>query len=114
MAKSIISICIAAILFLYSFQVNAEDIDQKNLDKLVVKVSKKFSRTYCNTYKFGISNEGAIEFALGETNKEFSNNKLFKYISKNDLSPKIISNIETECQVYDFPEVDLTQLDIKK
>jgi len=114
MARSIISICIAAILFLYSFQVNAEDIDQKNLDKLVIKVSKKFSRTYCNTYKFGISNEGAIEFALGETNKEFSNNKLFKFISMNDLSNKIISNIETECQVYDFPEVELKRLDTKK
>ena len=93
---------------------NAKDLDNKNLESLTLKVSKKFSRTYCNTFKFGISNEGAIEFALGETNKEFSKNKSYGNINLNDLNKEIISNIENECQVYDFPENELARLDVKK
>lgn len=92
----------------------SKDISHKNLDALTEKVSKKFSRTYCNTSNFGISNEGAIEFAIGETNKEFSKNKYINEISSEEVFNKIISYIEKDCQVYDFPIIDLERLDFKK
>ena len=101
------------ISFLFLFPINSafsKDIPQKNIEKLNDKVAKKFSRTFCNTSNFGISDEGAIEFAIGETNKEFSNNKLIKFVNFDEINKKIISNIESDCQVFDFPLDELDKL----
>ena len=105
------------ISFLFLFPLNSafsKEIPQKNIDNLTNKVAKKFSRTFCNTSNFGISDEGAIEFALGETNKEFSKNKLIEYLNFNEINKKIISNIESDCQVFDFPVDELARLEILK
>ena len=105
------------ISFLFLFPFNSafsKDIPQKNIDKLTNKVAKKFSRTFCNTSNFGISDEGAIEFALGETSKEFSKNKLIEFVNFDEINKKIISNIEVECQVFDFPIDELSKLEILK
>ena len=102
------------ISFLFLFPTNSafsSEIPQKNIDNLTNKVAKKFSRTFCNTSNFGISDEGAIEFAIGETSKEFSKNKLIEFINFNEVNKKIISNIEADCQVFDFPVVELTKLE---
>ena len=105
------------ISFLFLFPINSafsKDIPQKNIEKLTDKVAKKFSRTFCNTSNFGISDEGAIEFAIGETNKEFSKNKLIKFVNFDEINKNIISNIESDCQVFDFPIDELARLeDIK-
>ena len=101
------------ISFLFLFPINSafsKDIPQKNIEKLTDKVAKKFSRTFCNTSNFGISDEGAIEFAIGETNKEFSKNKLIKFVNFDEINKKIISNIESDCQVFDFPLDELDKL----
>ena len=106
------------ISFLFLFPTNSafsREIPQKNINNLTNKVAKKFSRTFCNTSNFGISDEGAIEFAIGETSKEFSKNKLIEFINFNEVNKKIISNIEADCQVFDFPVDQLARLeDIKK
>tara|TARA_B100000575_G_scaffold201865_1_gene163587 strand:+ start:165 stop:521 length:357 start_codon:yes stop_codon:yes gene_type:complete len=105
------------ISFLFLFPVNSafsKEIPQKNIDNLTNKVAKKFSRTFCNTSNFGISDEGAIEFALGETKKEFSKNKLIEYINFKEMNKKIITNIEADCQVFDFPVDELAQLESLK
>ena len=102
------------ISFLFLFPINSafsKDIPQKNIEKLNDKVAKKFSRTFCNTSNFGISDEGAIEFAIGETNKEFSRNKLIEFVNFNEINKKIISNIEADCQVFDFPFEELAKLE---
>ena len=90
----------------------SKEISQKNLEKLVDKVSVKFARTFCNTSNFGISDQGAIEFAIGETKKEFSKNKLINLINQTDVNKKIVLNIENECQVYDFPVEELSKFAI--
>ena len=105
-------ILISTFFFFPSNELLAKEITQNNLSKVVNKVSNKFSRTYCNTTKFGISNEGALEFALGETNKEFSKNKLIKDIDSKIVFNKILSNIEAECQIYDFPIEELSRLTV--
>ena len=100
--------------FLFLFPINSafsKEIPQKNIDNLTNKVAKKFSRTFCNTSNFGISDEGAIEFAIGETSKEFSKNKLISFINFEEINKKIISNIESECQVFDFPVDELAKLE---
>ena len=100
------------ISLLFLFPINSaisKEIPQKNIDNLTNKVAKKFSRTFCNTSNFGISDQGAIEFAIGETKKEFSKNKLTNLINQSDVNKKIVLKIENECQVYDFPVEELSK-----
>ena len=89
-------------LFLFSTPVYSLDTSSKSLEKYTKKISNKFTRTYCNTSKFGISYDGALAFAIGETNKEFKNNKLNKFIDYSLLKNSIVNDLENNCQVYDF------------
>jgi len=110
MFKVFISICLGLCFLISSLPSSAIEINNKAIEKLNNKVSKKFSRTFCNTSKFGISSEGALEFAIGETNKEFLNNKYVNYLNPEDLKNTILSNIQEECQFYDFPSDQLVKL----
>ena len=97
-------------LFLFSTPVYSLDTSSKSLEKYTKKISNKFTRTYCNTTKFGISYEGALAFAIGETNKEFKNNKLNKLIDYSILKNSIVDDLENNCQVFDFDTSNLENL----
>ena len=111
MNKVIIGFIFALLFLLPINTAFSREIPQKNIDSLTNKVAKKFSRTFCNTSNFGISDEGAIEFAIGETKKQFSNNKLIEFVDFNQINKKIITNIESDCQVFDFPVDELAKLE---
>ena len=102
MIKRVFAIFTLTLLFLFSSPVYSLDTSSKNLEKYTKKISNKFTRTYCNTSKFGISYEGALAFAIGETNKEFKNNELNKFIDYSLLKNSIVNELENNCQVYDF------------
>ena len=102
MIKRVFAIFILTLLLLFSSPVYSLDTSSKTLEKYTKKISNKFTRTYCNTTKFGISYEGALAFAIGETNKEFKNNKLNKFIDYSLLKNSIVNDLENNCQVYDF------------
>ena len=110
MIKRVFAILTLTLLFLFSTPVYSLDTSSKNLEKYTKKISNKFTRTYCNTTKFGISYEGALAFAIGETNKEFKNNKLNKLIDYSLLKNSIINDLENNCQVYDFDISNLENL----
>ena len=95
---------------LFSNPVYSLDTSFKNLEKYTNKISNKFTRTYCNTEKFGISHEGALQFAIGETNKEFRNKKLNKLIDYSLLKNSIVNDLENNCEVYDFDISNLENL----
>ena len=109
MIKFIVVFLISIFIFIPAKPSFSKEVSQKNLDKLVDKVSGKFAKTFCNTSNFGISDQGAIEFAIGETKKEFSKNKLINLINQSDVNKKIVLKIENECQVYDFPVEELSK-----
>ena len=109
MIKFIVVFLISIFIFIPAKPSFSKEVSQKNLDKLVDKVSGKFARTFCNTSNFGISDQGAIEFAMGETKKEFSKNKLINLINQSDVNKKIVLKIENECQVYNFPVEELSK-----
>ena len=90
--------------------VYSNDFSAKTTENYTLKISKKFSNTYCNSTKFGISKDGALKFSIGETNKEFSNNKLNKFINYELLKKNILLNLENNCQIFDFPEYELENL----
>ena len=110
MIKRFFTIFTLTLLFLFSSPVYSLDASSRNLEKYTKKISNKFSRTYCNTSKFGISYEGALAFAIGETNKEFKNNKLNKFIDYSLLKNAIVNDLENNCQVYDFDISSLEKL----
>ena len=110
MIKRVFVIFTLTLLFLFSSPVYSLDTSSENLVKYTKKISSKFTRTYCNTTKFGISYEGALAFAIGETNKEFKNNKLNKLIDYSLLKNSIVNDLENNCQVYDFSISNLENL----
>ena len=110
MIKRVFTIFILTLLLLFNSPVYSLDNSSKTLEKYTKKISNKFTRTYCNTSKFGISYEGALAFAIGETNKEFKNKKLNKLIDYSFLKNSIVNDLENNCQVYDFEISNLENL----
>ena len=110
MIKRVFAIFTLTLFFLFSSPVNSLNTSSKTLEKYTKKISSKFTRTYCNTSKFGISYEGALAFAVGETNKEFKNNKLNNLIDYSLLKNSIVNDLENNCQVYDFEISNLENL----
>ena len=110
MIKRIFTIFTLTLFFLFSSPVYSLDTSSKTHEKYTKKVSSKFTRTYCNTTNFGISYEGALAFAIGETNKEFKNNKLNKLIDYSLLKNSIVNDLENKCQAYDFDISNLENL----
>ena len=110
MIKRVFTIFTLTLLLLFSSPVYSLDASSSNLEKYTKKISNKFTRTYCNTTKFGISYEGALAFAVGETNKEFKKNKLNKWIDYKLLKNSIVNDLENNCQVYDFAISNLENL----
>jgi len=113
MIKRVFAIFSLTLLFLFSSPVYSLDTSSKTLEKYTKKISSKFTRTYCNTTNFGISYEGALAFAIGETNKEFKDNKLNKLIDYSLLKNSIVNDLENNCQVYDFEICNLENLKFK-
>ena len=106
----VFTIFILTLILLFNSPVYSLDTSSKTLEKYTKKISNKFTRTYCNTTKFGISYEGALAFAIGETNKEFKNNKLNKLIDYSLLKKSIIYDLQNNCQIYDFAISNLENL----
>ena len=109
MVKRVFTIFILSLL-LFNSPAYSLDTSYETLEKYTKKISQKFTRTYCNTTKFGISYEGALAFAIGETNKEFKNNKLNNLIDYSLLKNSIVNDLENNCQVYDFAISNLENL----
>ena len=99
MIRRVFTIFILILILLFSSPVYSIDTSSEALEKYTKKISNKFTRTYCNTSKFGISYEGALAFAIGETNKEFKKNKLNKLIDYSFLKNSIVNDLENNCMI---------------
>ena len=112
MIKKVFTILTLTLLLLFGNPLYSLALDTSSeiLEKYTKKISNKFTRTYCNTTKFGISYDGALAFAIGETNKEFKNNKLNKLIDNSILKNLIVNDLENNCQIYDFAFSSLENL----
>ena len=113
MLKNLFQLFLSLLLFIIPTPANSIDYPEEVIQNYTIKISRKFSNTYCNAIKFGISNEGSLRFSIGETNKEFSNNKLNKYIDYELLEKNILLNLEKNCKIFDFPENELENLDFE-
>ncbi len=110
MIRSILNILLLFILLIFDTPVYPIDFSEKEIENYTLKISRKFSNTYCNTTKFGISKDGALKFAIGETKKNFLNNKLNKFIDYELLNKNILLSLENNCNEFDFPAYELENL----
>ncbi len=110
----LLALLITVLTFGTSSQVNASQDIEKQLTKLENKISKKFSKTFCNSTGFGISYEGALKFALGETKGEFSKNKLIDKVDVDTLKDQIIADVGNTCYYFELTKADLDGLKLEK
>ena len=113
MIRNIFNVFLSFCLLIIVLPVYGIDFSPEKIEKYTLKISRKFSNTYCNTTKFGISKDGALKFAIGETNKEYSNNKLNKFIDFELLNKNILISLENNCQIFDFPLYELENLALR-
>ncbi len=113
MVKKFFIILYSVLYLFFCKPVYSQEVSINSYEKYMNKISNKFSKTYCNTIKFGISNDGALEFALGETNKEFKNNKLNSGVDYSQLKSNIVEKLERNCEIYDFSKDKLENLKIQ-
>ena len=113
MIRNAINIFLSFVFLIFVTPVYSFEYSEKVIEKYTLKISNKFSNTYCNSTKFGISRDGALRFSIGETNKEFSNNVLNKFIDYEFLNKNILLSIENKCQIFDFPRYELEKLAFK-
>ncbi len=110
MIRKILNYLLSFLLLIVDKPAYPIDFSTEVIENYTLKISRKFSNTYCNSIKFGISNDGALRFSIGETNKEFLNNKLNKYIDHKLLNKNILLRLENNCEIVDFPEQELENL----
>ena len=113
MFKYFLNILLSFLLLVFDTPVYPIDYAPKIIENYTQKIAKKFSNTYCNSIKFGIDRDGALKFSIGETNKEFVNNNLNKFIDYELLNKNILLRLENNCQIFDFPTYELEKLAFK-
>ena len=114
MIKIILNFLILFNFLIFGNAAYPADSSANAIEKYTLRISRKFANTYCNSTKFGISNDGALKFSIGETNKEFSKNKLNKLIDYELLNKNILLTLENKCQIFNFPEYELEKLTFKQ
>ena len=71
----------------------SEDVDSV----LIKKVSKSYTRKFCNSIGFGLSQESAMKFSLKENNQVFNKKKEFNSINKELLAKEIATSVVEKC-----------------
>ncbi len=105
-----ISLLITAIGFFISSPVIAGDDIDRQITKLENRVAKKFSKTFCNSTGFGISEEGALKFSLGETAVEFSKKPLISQVNLENIKDQILNEVSDTCYYFELSKNDLGNL----
>ncbi len=113
MKRLVIGLLISLFMFCASTPVMAaQDLDKQRI-KLENKIAKKFSNTFCNSTGFGISDEGALKFSLGETKSEFSKKPLVEKVDIKNVKEQILVNIADTCYYFDLAITDLDSLSLE-
>ena len=91
-----------ALLFFIQFTlffVHTEELyASENSDNLLLeKVSRSYTKKFCNAIGFGLSKESAMNFSLKENNQVFNKRKDFININKDLLSEKISLAVIEKC-----------------
>ena len=64
---------------------------------LIKKVSRSYTKKFCNSIGFGLSKESSMNFSLKENNQVFIKRKDFKNINKEVLAEEIAIEVIEKC-----------------
>ena len=64
---------------------------------LIKKVSRSYTKKFCNSIGFGLSKESSMNFSLKENNQVFNKRKNFNNINKEALAEEIAIGVIEKC-----------------
>ena len=64
---------------------------------LIKKVSRSYTKKFCNSIGFGLSKESSMNFSLQENNQVFNKRKHFENINKEALAEEIAIGVIEKC-----------------
>ncbi len=64
---------------------------------LIKKISKSYTKKFCNSIGFGLSKESAMNFSIKENNQVFNKRKEFNYVNKELLAEEIAIEVIENC-----------------
>ena len=95
--KAIYKFFIMLITITLSLNLNIKPVSaiEKYDAKLIEKISKDYTKKFCNSIAFGLSKESAMNFSIAENKQVFKNKKGVNKINKEILAEQIaISTVE--------------------
>ena len=70
---------------------------ESNNSIFIKKVSKAYTKKFCNAIGFGLSKDSAMNFSLEENNQVFKKRSEFKNIDKESLAEEIAIKVIENC-----------------
>ena len=90
-------ICLFIISSIISFNVRIVSAKEIESPELIQRISKDFTKKYCNAIAFGLSKESAMNFSYEENKKVFENKKDIDIINKEILAKEIADSVIDSC-----------------
>ena len=90
-------ICLFIISSIISFNVRIVSAKEIESPELIQRISKDFTKKYCNAIGFGLSKESAMNFSYEENKKVFENKKDIDIINKEILAKEIADSVIDSC-----------------
>ncbi len=85
------------VLFFELFNTEVFAYSDKQNNKLIERISKDYTKKFCNGIGFGLSKDSAMNFANKENNLTFQNKKGIESINKELLANKIAILVIDTC-----------------
>mgnify|MGYP001238361926 CR=1 FL=1 len=86
-------VCITVI----SFPIESLYASESDNSLFINKVSKAYTRKFCNAIGFGLSKESAMNFSIKENSQVFNKRKEFNNINKELLAEEIAKKVIEKC-----------------
>ena len=102
--KTVLKITSSIILFILILTINISyfsfeiaSASEKQSSDLIERISKDFTKKFCNSIGFGLSKESAMNFSFAENNKIFEKRKGMESLNKELLANKIAFSVINGC-----------------
>ena len=82
---------------LISFRGTILYASEKDNSVFINKVSKSYTKKFCNAIGFGLSKESAMNFSIEENKQAFKKRKEVKDLNKELLAEEIATNVIEQC-----------------
>jgi len=99
--KKLIVNFLSLVLFLFTtttvININLVSALENNSSPLTKKISKDYTKKFCNAVAFGLSKESAMNFSFEENKKVFQKRKGIKDINEKNLAKEISISVIENC-----------------